>query len=122
MSQPLQEYRSALREQLNCGGRVRKSLLRQFDQMAASLLLDNPSPSSSDLADALGSPRELAQKLMDEVPESIQTRHVRSHWLLRIIAVILVVMLIGYAAIMTFSASKPVTVTETITISEEIPV
>lgn len=120
MSQPLQEYRNALRGQLNCGGRVRKSLLKQFDQMAGMLLSDNPVPSQEELNDAFGSPQELAAQLLLEVPAATLHHNAYSHWLSWVAAILLVTLLAGYSLWMTFDATVPVEVTEKTVIYSEV--
>ncbi|MGM9593913.1 MAG: hypothetical protein ACI3U8_06120 [Candidatus Onthomonas sp.] len=119
MNYSLRAYRKALKSQLCCCADTRRKLLTQFDQMSAFFLAENPSPSQAELTAAFGSPRELAGQLMEEVSEQELRQYRRSRWLFRIAAGAIALLLVGYAAWITYSVTSPIEVVETIIIYEE---
>lgn len=121
MNHSLRAYRKALKSQLCCCAGTRRKLLIQFDQMSASFLAENPSPSQAELIAAFGPPRELAGQLMEEVSEQELQQHRRSRWLFRISAAAIALLLAGYALWMTYDAVTPMNVVETVIIYEEVP-
>lgn len=120
MNHSLRDYRKALKTQLCCCCRTRRRLLAHFDQMAALFLEEHPAPSPTELTNAFGTPQELAIQLMEEVSGQERREYQHRRLLLRIIVAVLIIGLAGLVFWLTQCSVRPMEVSETLIIYEEV--
>lgn len=120
MKNALGDYRASLKKLLRCRSCTRQRLLAQFDRMSVPFLEEHPTPSSADLVEAFGTPRELASQLMEEVSEQERRQYRHRRRLLWATTAAAVLFLSVYSLWVAFEASHPVEVTEKVIVYEEV--
>ncbi|MGM9537610.1 MAG: hypothetical protein ACI3VN_04690 [Candidatus Onthomonas sp.] len=120
MKNALRDYRTSLKKLLCCCGSTRRRLLAQFDQMSSLFLEEHPNPSSAELIDAFGTPKELASQLMEEVSEQDRRHYRHRRRLLWAAAAAAALLLSIYSLWAASEASHPVEITEKVIIYEEV--
>ena len=114
MNQSCKRYRKALKKHLLCVGRERERLLAQFDEMLSQVLGDTPDPDYKTLCAAMGTPVELAEELMREVPSEAISRWERQRRLVLVLACLVCVTLVVACGVMAWKVThrEPITVYE----------
>lgn len=97
MNKDITHYRRVLKHHLACGTAVRKRLLSQFDNSLHSFLEDCPAPTYAQLETAFGPPEEMANILMENVPEKDQTIYKIRKNVCRILAVAVAALFIAFS-------------------------
>lgn len=77
MHHPASSYRRALKRNIRCTGKQKRKLLNSFDATCRAFLSENPNPTQAQLAQAFGTPEEMADVLMAEVSEADRKRYRR---------------------------------------------
>lgn len=77
MNQAVKEYQKETARFFPSDSKLRKKLLRNLDNCLASLLADISDPDLQALTAAFGSPEDLANALMEEIPASVLEQYKR---------------------------------------------
>lgn len=111
-NQSCKRYRRALKKHLFCGGRERKHLVAQFDEILSQVLGDTPDPDYKTLCASMGTPVELAEELMREVPSEAISQWKRQRRLVLVLACLVCVTLVVACGVMAWKVThrEPITI------------
>ncbi len=118
MNRDTKKYLREMRAEIPCGFFKKKKLLQPFLTSLENFLSDTPDASYSDLADAFGTPKEMAATLCENISEADVRKHRRIHRYISIIAV-LVILLLSTWIIKIYRTGPKIEVTRTIVIYDE---
>ncbi len=118
MNRDTKKYLRELRAEIPCGFFRKKKLLQPFLTSLENFLCETPDASYSDLADAFGTPKEMADTLSEKISEAEAQKYRRRHRYISVIAV-LVILLLSTWIIKIYRTGMNVEVIRTIVIYDE---
>lgn len=116
MNQAVRKYRKKLRKVLYCGTITRTRLLEQFDDVLVPFLEECPEPNLNDLYAAFGAPKQMAQELMQDVPQEERNKWKRRNQMKKVIPYVVIILLLAACAGIYALKLQPVVIEEQETI------
>jgi len=107
MNRELIRYRRAVKRQLRCTGKTRRTLLHRLQSMLDSFLDEHPAATPEDLKTAFGPPEAMASLLCENLTETDRRSYNRKHRLIRIIAGSLIVLMLLFSFYVFFLKQAP---------------
>ena len=106
MTAAIEQYKRRLKRHLHCDSTTKRLLMDRFEGMLNVYLGDSGWPASwpneQDLENAFGTPEQMAEILMDEVPADKLIKHRRTRWVLYIITTVFVAALFALFIYLVF--------------------
>lgn len=107
MNRELIRYRRAVKRQLRCTGKTRRTILHRFQSMLDSFLDEHPVATAEDLITAFGPPEAMASLLCEDLTEADRRSYYRKQQLIRITGGILIVLLLLFSFHVFFQKQHP---------------
>ena len=101
MTAAIEQYKRMLKRYLVCDSTTKQRLMDRFDGLLNVYLGDSGWPASwpgkQDLENAFGTPEQMAEILMDEIPACKRAKYRRNRIIIRVIAAIFLFTLLAQA-------------------------
>lgn len=101
-------YRRALNRKLRCSSNTRGHLLEQFDFSLSAFLEEHPEATEADPTAAFGTPKEMANVMMEEVSAQEKCQYIKKKRLLLVILGALAMAVFLFAIYVFFIKEIPV--------------
>ena len=116
MNQVVRKYRKKVGKKLFCGAAARTRLLEQFDRILSPFLEECQEPNLEELHAAFGAPKQMAQELLQDVPQEERNKWKRRSRVKKAIPYVIIVLLLAACVSIYRCKGQPVMLEEQETI------
>lgn len=108
MNRELIRYRRAVKRQLHCTGKTRRTLLHRLQSMLDSFLDEHPAATAENLETAFGSPESMASLLCENLTEADHLGYRRKQLFIYVTAGITATALLVFSFLVFFEKEIPI--------------